>query len=176
MLLTEPFVIRRAELSEAEALAQFAAHLFRDTYDKDTAASDIDAHIEKNFSVGHQAGEISDPSAAVFLSTFDDRIIGYAHVIFDSVNHRPAFLNRIYVHTGWRGRGLATELLETVLSEARQRGETRLELTVFEQNARAIAFYKRAGFAVTGNTAFTVGQDVQTDLVMAIDLVEGLDT
>ncbi|MDQ0558872.1 GNAT superfamily N-acetyltransferase [Rhizobium mesoamericanum] len=70
---------------------------------------------------------------------------------------------------------MATELLETVLNEARQRGETRLELTVFEQNARGIAFYKRAGFAVTGHTAFTVGQDVQTDLVMAINVVEGFD-
>ncbi|WP_244426157.1 GNAT family N-acetyltransferase, partial [Rhizobium mesoamericanum] len=174
--MTEPFVIRRAELSQAEPLAQFAAHLFRDTYDKDTATSDIDAHIEKNFSVEHQAAEISDPAAAVFLATFDDCIIGYAHVIFGSVNYRSAFLNRIYVDADWRGRGLATELLETVLNEARQRGETRLELTVFEQNARAIAFYKRAGFAVTGYTAFTVGQDVQTDLVMAINVAEGFDT
>jgi len=47
-----------------------------------------------------------------------------------------------------------------------------LELTVYERNARAIAFYERAGFVVTGNTIFAVGQDLQSDLVMEMKLAE----
>ena len=63
-------------------------------------------------------------------------------------------------------------LLKTVLHDAHQRGATRLELTVYERNARAIAFYERAGFVVTGNTIFAVGQDLQSDLVMEMKLAE----
>jgi RimJ/RimL family protein N-acetyltransferase len=42
----------------------------------------------------------------------------------------------------------------------------RLQLTVYEKNARAIAFYNKVGFTPVGSTTFTVGDDVQTDIVM----------
>jgi RimJ/RimL family protein N-acetyltransferase len=57
-----------------------------------------------------------------------------------------------------------------VLRESRQRGAARLELTVFERNARAIAFYLKSGFAAVGSTTFPVGEDLQTDIVMEIAL------
>ncbi len=170
--MTGSFTIRRARPSDAEALCEFAAQQFRATYGSDTPASDLESYIKANFSAEQQNAEIGDPSAAVFLAMLDDRVIGYAHLILDTVDRRSAFLNRIYVHTDWRGRGLAMDLLKTVLHEAHRRGATRLELTVYERNARAIAFYERAGFVVTGNTTFAVGQDLQSDLVMEMKLVE----
>ncbi|MEY9828911.1 ribosomal protein S18 acetylase RimI-like enzyme [Sinorhizobium fredii] len=170
--LTGLFVIRRARQSDAGALSDFAARLFRATYSSDTAASDLDSYIYKSFGMERQEAEIIDPSAAVFLATADDQIIGYAHVIVGLADKRSALLNRIYINSEWRGSGLANDLLEAVLGESEQRGVTRLELTVFERNVRAIAFYKRAGFAATGSTTFTVGEDLQTDVVMEMDLVE----
>jgi ribosomal protein S18 acetylase RimI-like enzyme len=166
------FVIRRACQSDAGVLSDFAARLFRATYSSDTTAADLDAYIYKNFSTERQEAEIDDLSAAVFLATVDDLIIGYAHVVVESADSRSARLNRIYIDAEWRGRGLANDLLDAVLSESEKRGVTRLELTVFERNARAIAFYKRAGFAATGSTTFAVGEDLQTDVVMEMDLYE----
>nr|WP_246805794.1 GNAT family N-acetyltransferase [Rhizobium leguminosarum] len=54
---------------------------------------------------------------------------------------------------------MASRLLDVVINEFEQRGVTHLELTVFERNSRAVAFYKRVGFAVIGNTTFMVGED-----------------
>ncbi|WP_315856613.1 GNAT family N-acetyltransferase [Rhizobium leguminosarum] len=164
------FVIRRACQSDAGALSKFAARLFRATYSSNTAAADLDAYIYKNFNRQRQEAEIVDLSAAVFLATTDDLIIGFAQVVVGSTESRSALLNRIYIDAEWRGSGLANDLLDTVVSESAQRGVTRLELTVFERNARAIAFYKRAGFAATGSTTFAVGEDLQTDVVMEMDL------
>jgi len=163
-------VIRRAWQSDAGALADFAGRLFRATYSSDTPAADLDAYIYENFARERQEAEIVDLSAAVFIATVDDLIIGYAHVVVGPPDSRSALLNRIYVDAEWRGRGLANELLDAVLVESEQRGVTRLELTVFERNARAIAFYKRAGFAATGSTTFAVGEDLQTDVVMEMHL------
>lgn len=132
----------------------------------------ISTPISLRISTERQEAEIVDPSAAVFLATADDLIIGYVHIVVDPVDERSALLNRIYIAAEWRGSGLADYLLEAVLNESAQRGVTRLELTVFERNVRAIAFYKRSGFAATGTTTFTVGEDFQTDVVMEMDLVE----
>ncbi|WP_414128654.1 N-acetyltransferase family protein [Rhizobium jaguaris] len=164
-------MIRRARRSDAEALSGFAARLFRETYGNDTAASDLDSYICKNFNTSRQQAEIADPSAAVFLAMADDLIVGYAHVVVGPAGGGSAFLNRIYVDAEWRGSGLANDLLEAVVGESGQRGVTRLELTVFERNVRALAFYKRVGFAATGMTTFLVGEDLQTDLVMTLDLI-----
>lgn len=164
-------MIRRARQSDAEALSGFAARLFRETYGDDTAASDLDAYIYKNFSTRRQQAEITDPSGAVFLATADDLIIGYAHVVMGSADSGSAFLSRIYVDAEWRGCGLAKDLLTAVVGESQQRGFTCLELTVFERNSRALAFYKRAGFSAAGSTTFLVGEDLQTDVVMKLDLV-----
>ncbi|TAY76090.1 GNAT family N-acetyltransferase [Rhizobium ruizarguesonis] len=164
------FVIRRACQSDAVGLSNFAARLFRATYSSNTAAADLDAYIYKNFNRERQEAEIADLSAAVFLATVDDLIIGFAQVVVGSTDSRSALLNRIYIDAEWRGSGLANDLLDTVVSESAQRGVRRLELTVFERNARAIAFYKRAGFAATGSTTFAVGDDLQTDVVMEMDL------
>ncbi|WSH64349.1 GNAT family N-acetyltransferase [Rhizobium ruizarguesonis] len=151
-------------------MSNFAARLFRATYSSNTAAADLDAYIYKNFNRERQETEIADLLAAVFLATVDDLIIGFAQVVVGSTESRSALLNRIYIDAEWRGSGLANDLLDTVVSESAQRGVTRLELTVFERNARAIAFYKRAGFAATGSTTFAVGDDLQTDVVMEMDL------
>jgi GNAT superfamily N-acetyltransferase len=162
--------ISRASEADAAALAGFAARLFRATYSADTPAADLDAYIEKTFGKECQETEIADPLAAVFLAKADGAIIGYVYLVVDPADRRTALLSRIYVDADWRGRGLAKGLLDAVVNDCRTRNVTRLELTVFEKNARAIAFYGKVGFAVTGSTTFTVGEDVQSDLVMAMDL------
>ncbi|NYJ12817.1 GNAT superfamily N-acetyltransferase [Rhizobium leguminosarum] len=168
-------VIRRARRSDAEALSGFAARLFRDTYSSDTAASDLDSYIYKNFNSARQETEIADPSAAVFVAMADDLIIGYAHVLVRSADGRSALLNRFYVDAEWRGSGLARGLLDAVIDESGQRAVSQLELTVFERNSRALAFYKRVGFVAIGSTTFMVGADLQTDVVMQLDLIGRLD-
>ncbi|MFF2348728.1 GNAT family N-acetyltransferase [Kitasatospora sp. NPDC058115] len=53
-------------------------------------------------------------------------------------------------HRG-RGRGVTDALLDAVLDWARdEAGAQRVVLTVHEGNARAIAYYRRRGFAFTG--------------------------
>jgi GNAT superfamily N-acetyltransferase len=47
-----------------------------------------------------------------------------------------------------RGRGLALPLTLALLDQARQRGARRMRLIVLAQNERAIATYRRAGFAI----------------------------
>ncbi len=55
------------------------------------------------------------------------------------------------VHDAWVGRGIGAALLGKLLGIAdRWQGLRRVELTVFTDNARAIALYRRAGFVIEG--------------------------
>ena len=65
----------------------------------------------------------------------------------------------VYAHAGvlgmgllppFRGRGLGTRLMTTVLAAARRARLRRVELTVRETNTSAIALYAKMGFEVEG--------------------------
>jgi RimJ/RimL family protein N-acetyltransferase len=49
-----------------------------------------------------------------------------------------------------RGKGIGEALIRAALAQARQRGMTRVELTVRADNERAIALYRKIGFADEG--------------------------
>ena len=49
-----------------------------------------------------------------------------------------------------RGKGIGEALMRAALAQARQRGLTRVELTVRADNERAIALYRKIGFADEG--------------------------
>ena len=57
--------------------------------------------------------------------------------------------------------------MEACLASARADGSDLVWLGVWEQNARALAFYAKWGFREIGKKHFTVGSDVQDDLVLA---------
>lgn len=59
----------------------------------------------------------------------------------------PSFtLLYIAVHPDVEGRGVAHQLLDTVESHARARGFAQMDLSLYLDNARAIAFYERHGW------------------------------
>lgn len=77
----------------------------------------------------------------------------------------------VYVAPVWRGTRLASRLLEDVRRWAREEaGLQRLRLLVHEDNARARAFYRREGFAETGNTEPYALDPTQREIEMAVTL------
>lgn len=156
--------VRRAVSDDAAALAAFGARLFSSTYADDTPAAELADYLAEHFSPELQRAEIDDPSGCVFIATDEaGQMVGYAHAMWDG---EAMLLNRIYLDQSARGTGLATRLLDVVETRCRELGARTLRLSVFEKNARAIAFYRRSGFAATGTASYHVGNEVQADLIM----------
>jgi len=76
-------------------------------------------------------------------------------------------LKRIYLLGPWQGGGNGKAMLEQAFQIARERKARRILLAVYEVNARAIAFYERAGFSPIGETIFMVGDVPFRDMVYA---------
>ena len=165
--------LRDARAADAAALAEFAARVFADTFGPDNAPDDMAIYLAEAFGPDKQAAEIADPTSRVILAVSGDgdqsAMVGYSHFLFEE-DGESVLLKRLYLDAGQHGRGLAHRLLEECVRQCRAAGAGRLWLTVWDQNPRAIAFYKKSGFVVSGETTFTLGSDVQTDLQMEMDL------
>lgn len=108
------------------------------------------------------AAEAADPDIIAFVAqAADGAICGHAMAQMDE--HRQAWLKRLYIAPARFGTGLAEDLLHAVL--AAHSGLPSIALEVADGNHRAIAFYRKHGFAETARKADCGGVDVPT-LVM----------
>jgi len=81
------------------------------------------------------------PNTAVILAEVDGDLIG-----FITVEPVTGYIDQVVVAPQAWGSGVAAMLLE----EAKRVSPARLDLSVNKDNARAIRFYRKHGFAVSG--------------------------
>ena len=102
---------------------------------------------------------LRDPNHVIFIcysSENRDKIIGVGGISFYSImptyqnltGTRAQILN-LYTHGDYQGKGIASELVFLLLSEARHRG---VQEVVLEANSDNTTLYERYGFKKTGNT------------------------
>jgi len=83
-------------------------------------------------------------------------------------------IERIYVLQSMHGKRVGHLLLQTAISEAVASSMEFLWLGVWEQNVKAIQFYKRHGFVAFGTHVFMLGNDAQTDILMKLPISNGV--
>ena len=169
--------IRPATPVDAACLTHLAATTFRETFARDNTPEDMASYVAQAFTPGRQAAEIGDPDGAVLLAEHRSdggaaELLGYAHVVAGPPpgavrGPAPVELKRLYVARAWQGQGVAHALMVAALDAARARGARTVWLGVWERNPRAIAFYRKYGFARVGEHTFVLGADAQTDWLLA---------
>ncbi len=163
--------IRRGRTEDAALLSELAARIFWDTFAAANTAEDMDAYMKDAFSLARQGEELADPRTTAFLAFVGDQPAGYATLRTGSspavvIGDRPVELVRLYADRAWHGRGIGAALLQACFDEAVASGQRTMWLGVWEHNARAIAFYRKAGFVECGSHVFRLGSDDQIDLLM----------
>lgn len=78
----------------------------------------------------------------VALDPEGDGVIGTLRLLLDG---DAAKVGRVAVERAWRGRGIATRMIELALRQARGRGARRVRLA---SQLDVVPLYERAGFAV----------------------------
>ena len=79
-------------------------------------------------------------------------------------------IERIYVLKEFHGKKIGQILYDKALQTAIETAAEYIWLGVWEQNARAISFYKKNRFREFGKHIFRLGSDDQTDIMMKLDL------
>jgi diamine N-acetyltransferase len=169
--------VRRGTVEDAQALALVGSATFLDSFAGILEGKSIVQHCKVNHAAEVYAGYLERPDCRIWLAetAVKEGPVGYAMLTkpdlpiadprLDDVE-----LKRIYVLTRFHGTGTGRRLMETAMDEARTMGRRRIFLGVYGGNLRAIAFYERAGFRVTGSRTFQMGFTIYDDLVLGRDL------
>jgi len=99
------------------------------------------------------ASVIADDNAALFVAQSDGEIVGLIQILVREapeipimVPRRYAVINTLAVKRGFRRLGVGRALIERAHRWAQEKGATQGELSVWEFNGGAIAFYEKLGY------------------------------
>ncbi|MDB4877531.1 MAG: hypothetical protein JWM41_3977 [Gemmatimonadetes bacterium] len=165
--------LRRADTGDARLLAQLGARLFEQAFGSANTPEDMRMYLEGAFSVAIQTEELGDTERMTWIAEDAGKAaVGYVMLRRGTrsdgvVGGSTAEIQRVYVDQAWHGQHVGEALINACVEQARAWHCDVLWLAVWDRNARAIRFYEKMGFRAVGSQTFTLGSDVQQDIVMS---------
>lgn len=123
-----------------------------EAYHLRTEAEKGEAVTEASALPDRYRAEVTDPQAAfagdaVFVALIGDAAVGC--LVVTATAEGRSEIKRLWTNPDFRGRGIATALLEAALAHAAGNGADTAQLSVWEWRTGAIALYERLGFTIT---------------------------
>src|SRR5687768_2148348 len=134
---------------------------------------DLADYLERTYANPKISSSIGKPNNLLFTANWEGEAAGFAkmrrHSPHEQVaEERVSELQKLYVLKPFHGKGIAQALLNEVIATAKQLNSAYLWLDVLKQNARAIRFYEKNGFARKGVHQFLIGSQLFYYDVMAL--------
>ncbi|KAJ8099348.1 acyl-CoA N-acyltransferase [Lipomyces tetrasporus] len=173
----QPVTTRKACTSDATNIAKLGVHVFTITFGHSVPSQELQAYLDKSYSIGTIAEDLEDPMKDIIVATDQSgKILGFAYLTRNTSEPCVADLadkvelQRIYVDPAAHGKGIGSLLVRSIEEIARKRGFRNIWLGVWEENYKAQKAYERWGYQRVGKHDFVLGTVVQTDHIMAKSL------
>jgi ribosomal protein S18 acetylase RimI-like enzyme len=167
--------ISKINAADIELLCQISILTFTETFSSQNSEADMQKYIDNNLSVKKLTEELhTKESEFYFLKSFD-KVMGYLKLNTGKAQTEKQHTNaieveRIYLCREFQGKGFGGLLLDQSVKKAIEQQAPYVWLGVWEQNLKAIAFYKNRGFVQFDTHVFKLGEDEQTDILMKLKL------
>lgn len=167
--------IIKAGLADVEKLQNISRDTFFETFVDFNTEENMQKYLEEILSIEKLSIELSNPDSEFYLAYLNTKAIGYLKVnqgnAQTELKDKRAFeVERIYVAKKYWGRQVGQLLFNKALQLAKDIDATNLWLGVWENNVRAINFYKKNGLVEFDKHIFVLGEDKQTDILMKLEL------
>jgi ribosomal protein S18 acetylase RimI-like enzyme len=169
-----PIIIRKATISDLEIIQEISKQTFIETFADVNTPENMENYVREYFNSEQVASEINNPNSAFYLASLENEIIGYMKLNIgnsqtEKQKENNLEIHRIYVSQTFHGKKIGQLLLDEAIKTAKQMVVNSIWLGVWEENHRAIQFYTKNGFVEFDKHIFTLGNDIQTDLLMRLE-------
>lgn len=167
--------IRRVTQVDITALQKIGRQTFSETFSAVNTAENMIKYLDHRFSAEKLAEELSNKESEFYFAVLGNRVIGYLKINTgkaqtESQGSQALEIERIYVLKEFHGRKVGQLLYEKALKIAREKKAGFIWLGVWENNLRALSFYRKNGFVEFERHFFILGESRQTDYLMRLEL------
>ena len=167
--------IRKLDITDLENLQKISITTFRETFEEVNSEKDMQKYLDENLNLERLKSELENPDSEFYFIENKNKNLGYLKLNFGNAqteNFKKNYLEieRIYILKDFLGQKIGKILLNKAIEIGKKKKLEFLWLGVWEENHRAIKFYEKNGFKVFGKHKFVLGKDVQTDLLMKLNI------
>lgn len=171
----ENILTRRITIEDLEKLQIIGRQTFKETFSESNSEVNMKIYLEEGFSKEKLTAELEDKNSEFYFAVFNDVVIGYLKVNFgmsqtELKDNKALEIERIYVLKEFHGKSVGQLLYNKAIEIAKLKKSAYVWLGVWEENPRAISFYKKNGFIEFDKHIFKLGNDEQTDIMMKLKL------
>lgn len=161
-----PIAITPVTPADVDAIAALARVVWQDAYPSIIPQAQIDYMLAQRYAAAQLRKELATPGLWWDQATVDGVLAGFAATQLSAAPGEMK-LDKLYVDPARQRLGLGGALIAHVVARARTEGCATLILAVNKQNARAIAAYRKHGFAVRESVRVDIGGGfVMDDFIM----------
>lgn len=167
--------IKKVTLSDIDQLQKTSRQTFSETFSAENTEENMKKYLEESFSTEKLTDELNNTDSVFYFAELNGEVIGY--IKLNSGQSQTELkedgaleIERIYVLKEFHGKKAGQLLYEKAIEIARLRNADYIWLGVWEENQRAINFYKKNGFVAFDKHIFRLGEDEQTDIMMKLKL------
>lgn len=167
--------IKRITINELAQLQKIGRQTFQETFSDSNSDENMKSYLENGFSSEKLTSELNNKDSEFYFATLEDTVIGYLKVNFgdsqtELKDSKALEIERIYVSKEFHGKKVGQLLYDKAIEVARQKNTEYVWLGVWEENLRALSFYRKNGFVEFDKHIFKLGNDEQTDIMMKLKL------
>ncbi|MBK8546933.1 MAG: GNAT family N-acetyltransferase [Saprospiraceae bacterium] len=167
--------IQKVTIDNIDQLQKIGRQTFFETFAFGNTEENMRNYLEEGFSKEKLTAELNDNNVEFYFATFNNNVIGYLKLNFgqsqtELQDDRALEIERIYVLKEFHGKSVGQLLYDKAKQIARQKRADYVWLGVWEENPRAINFYRKNGFVEFDKHVFKLGNDEQTDIMMKLKL------
>ena len=141
------------------SLSTMAEEIWHDHYDPIIGEAQVDYMLEKFLSLDALIEQINS-GYEYFLLSYEYTFSGFAGVL---EKDGALFLSKLYVHSEFRGLGLASHMLKNFIELCETRELSKIWLTCNRNNTTALEIYKHLGFEVVREEVTDIGNGFVMD-------------
>jgi ribosomal protein S18 acetylase RimI-like enzyme len=171
----ENLKIRKMSVLNVAVLREIGVQTFVETFASYNTPENMQNYIDSSFSIEHLKKELNEPNSEFYVAMINDEVCGYLKINFAAaqteINDKNSLeIERIYVLTQFQGKQIGQALFQKAKEVAHKANANYIWLGVWEKNTNALNFYKKNGFVEFDKHIFKLGDDLQTDILMRLNL------
>lgn len=162
-------------ISDIPTLQNISKQTFIEAFAAVNTEANMTKYLEEVLSIQRLTDEFMTEGSEFYFIKNEQEIAGYLKLNFgdsqtEPMGEKSMEIERIYVLKAYLGRGLGQFMFDQAIEIGRKKQLDVLWLGVWEENHRALNFYKKNGLIEFDKHKFLLGDDLQTDVLMKIVL------
>ena len=167
--------IREVTIEDLYQLQNISKQTFKETFSSANTEENLQQYLDECLSIETLKSELSNPNSLFFFAIVNNHICGYLKLNSGEAqtelkDDKGLEIERIYVLQQYQGQIVGQLLYDKAVAVAHDKQAAYIWLGVWEENHRAINFYKKNGFIAFDEHIFVLGSEAQTDIMMKLTI------